>query len=185
MPFVGPGEDERTRAARRERGRDLPAERGRLAVFAVSAAVEPDLGHHERTVLRHVLQTSEIGVEPVALLEKDVETHKVEEGQLEIFRRRVVDVGDESLGVLGLGRAVQSLEEGLNAPAAVPTHDRRRDLVSDRVTENRGVADARPHALAHPLLDRACTAGVVEEGDVLLPRHSDHHVEALSLGRVE
>ena len=66
------------------------------------AAVEPDLGHDERPVLGHVLQAREIGLEPIRLLEEDVEADEIEERQLQVLGRGVVDVRDQRRGVLDL-----------------------------------------------------------------------------------
>ena len=58
------------------------------AVVAVAAAVEPDLRHEQRPVAGEVLQAGEIGLEPLARLEIDVEADEVEERQLEVLGRR-------------------------------------------------------------------------------------------------
>src|SRR5207244_10342158 len=48
IPLVGPREDERAGAPRRERRAELPAEDFRLSGLSVPEAVEPDLAQEER-----------------------------------------------------------------------------------------------------------------------------------------
>jgi hypothetical protein len=185
VPLVGPGEDERARAARAHRGGDLPLEDGRLLVLAVAAAVEADLRHHERLVAGLVVQAREVGLERVPVLEVDVEGVEVDERELEVLRRREVDVGDQPAGVLVLRRAVQALEEPLRAPAPVPAGDRSGDLVADRVRQDRRVAGDAADLLADALLDGARRRAVVEERDVLLPRQAGHDEQPVLGGLVE
>src|SRR4029450_9224996 len=70
-PPLGPREADRSRAPRRERRRDLPAEGKGLVAEPVPAAVEPDLGHDEWPVLGHVLQAREGGLEHSTVLRAD------------------------------------------------------------------------------------------------------------------
>jgi hypothetical protein len=77
---------------------------------------------------------------------------------------------------------VQAAQEALRPPPAVPAHDRARDLVADRVGEQRLVTAARAHARADALLDGSHESAIVQEGDVLLPGEPDQHAQVV-LGR--
>ena len=114
MPLVGPGEDERARAARRERRAELPVESVAACVSAVAAAVETELRDHERPVAGDVLQPREVGLQALGVLEVDVEATKSRNGSSQVLRRREVDVRDERVGVGVLRRRVQALEEALD-----------------------------------------------------------------------
>src|SRR5205085_5354098 len=63
VPFVGPREDEGARATAGEGAMELPAQRLRLPVLAVGAAVQADLREHERALVGQVLQPREVGLE--------------------------------------------------------------------------------------------------------------------------
>jgi hypothetical protein len=185
VPLVGPGEDEGARAARREGRADLPLERPGLRGQAVPLRVEADLAQEQRLLPRQVLEPRQVRIEAVGRLEIDVEADEVQEGQIQVLGRRVVDVGDEPARVLRLGRAVQPLQETLHRPPAVPPHHRGRDLAADRVAQNRGVAGAGGHGGAHAVLDDDGQPRVIEEGDVLLPRNPDHDPQALPVSRLQ
>ena len=185
VPLVGPREHEGARAACLERGPDLPVEHLRLHFLAVPPAVQPDLGHHQGPVAGDVLEPRQVGRERPLRLQVDVEGHEVEERELEVLRRREVDVGDEALGVLLLGCAVEAVQEALDRAAAVPAHDRRGDLVADGVGHDGRVAGARPDPIADASLDRPGAFTLVEEGHVLLPREADHDHQAVPLGGVQ
>ena len=169
MPFVGPREHEDPGAARRKGQANLPVQRRRLALLAVAAAVEADLGDDERKVVGDVLKPRQVGVEGLRSLEVDVEARQVEERQVQVLGRGEVDVGDQSLRILLLGGAVEALDEALDPAATVPADDRRGDLVADDVAEDSGVPGARAHSLAHDLLDPARSSASGKKRHVLLP----------------
>ena len=146
VPLVRPAEREGAGAAVGEDRAELLLERPRLRRPAVSPAVEPDLGHDEGAVAGEVVEPREIRLEPLPRLEIHVEAEEVGERQVQVFGRRIVDVGDEPVRVLLLRRPVEPLEEALDGAAAVPAHDRGGDLVADRVAKDGGVAGARPDA---------------------------------------
>jgi hypothetical protein len=86
MPLVGPAEQECARAARLERGLELPRQALRLHGIFVAAAVEADLGHQERPLAAQVVQSQEIVGEALPRLEVDVEADEIEERELEELR---------------------------------------------------------------------------------------------------
>jgi hypothetical protein len=185
VPLIGPGEDEDARGAGAESVAHLPLQRFCLGCLAVAATVDADLGDQQRPVPREVLQAGEVGLEGPLVLEEDVERGEIEEGQLEILGRGIVDVGDEAVGVHGLCLPVQALYKTLDLALAVPAHDRGGDLVAHRVAEDRGVGLACPHLGGNPGDDRIGPFRVVEEGDVLLPGQPHHHLQAMRLRHVQ
>ena len=178
----------RTSPRTRPRRRCGPASRARCAWAPSELRSEsrPASVTSSGPVAGDVLEAGEIGLELGARLEEDVEADEVDEGQLEVLGAGVVDVGDERLGVLLLGRVVEPAQEPLDPPPAVPAHDRGGDLVADRVAEDRGMArrseriDSRTFctmALARPRSLRkamCCSHGM-----------PDHHPEAVLVGEVE
>ena len=108
----------RTRRRSRPRTSSSICQR-RLSACASSplrSAVEPELAHQQRPVAGEVLQPRR-GTRRSSSrrLEVDVERDEVEERQLQVLGRRVVDVGDEPVGVLVLDGVVQPLEVPLDA----------------------------------------------------------------------
>ena len=59
-PLVNPGEHERAHTAAFKCRRNLPIKGFSLTPFAVAFAVEPELGHHQRTLTGEILQASEV-----------------------------------------------------------------------------------------------------------------------------
>ena len=106
MPLVGPGEDEHTRTAFRKDLADLPLKHLRLPLEPVPPAVKPDFRHYERLLAGQVLEASKICLESFWRLQINVEAHEVREGQIEVFRGRIVDVCHQRSGVLTLGDLV-------------------------------------------------------------------------------
>src|SRR4029077_1280877 len=103
-----------------------------LRLLAVTTAVQPDLGQHQRTVVGQVVQPVQVGDERLAALEEDVEADEVEEVELEVLGSRIVDVSDKRLRIGGAGRVDQPADEVAYCRGAMPAYDRRGNLVADR-----------------------------------------------------
>ncbi len=185
MPLVGPGEHERAGRTGGEGRPHLPVERARLPSQAVPAAVQPDLRHDEGPVADQILKPREVGGQALLGLQIHVEAREVEERELEVLRGGIVHVRHQARGILAANRAAQPLEEPLHPAAPVPPDDRRRDLVPDRVHQDRRVAGTAADRRADPLLDGVAPRGLVQEGHVLLPGKADHDPQPVSLGRIE
>ena len=185
VPLVRPREDEAAGGAGAEHRLDLPAENRSLVLDPVPVAVVPALGDDDREVADDVVQTREVVLQALLRLEVDVEGGKVEEGQLEVLRRGVVHVGDERVGVFGLDRLVEVVQEALDAAIAVPARNLGRDLVADRVAEHGRVAGGGVGRLLDAADDRLAVRAALEEGDVVLPRDADHHAEVVLGGEIE
>src|SRR5207247_326680 len=152
VPVVGRGISKGASAAGCERRSSLPVERARLGLLAVPKAVQPDLTHDQRTIAGKVLNAREVGLQALRFLEVDIEANEVEEGELQILRGGIVDVGDQAVGILGSCGLAESLEVTLRTAAAEPAHAGRRDLVADRVAEDSRVAGAGTHSGTHQSL---------------------------------
>jgi hypothetical protein len=126
----------------------------------VPEAVETDLGHQQRSITCEVLQPGEIRVEPLLGLEVDVEAHEVEERQLEIFRRRVVHIGDERTRVARPHVLRQALDVTLHLSTAEPAHGGRRNLVPHGIPEHGGMAHAAPQPRHQPFVGAPAAAVV-------------------------
>ena len=185
IPLVGPGENESTSTACRESGSKLGVERTGLRILAMPEAVKSDLAHNKRSISRHVLETRQVRTEPLGRLEVHVEAHEIEKGQLQILGRWIVDVGDQTLGILGFDDPIEPLQVALDSTAAQPTHGGRRNLVPDRVTQDGGVTGASSHFGPYELLDVGRSPPIDQVADVLFSRQPHHHPEPMALGRVE
>src|SRR5438093_633882 len=93
--------------------------------FGYSSVSSPS---DQRPVAGHVLQAGEVGAEPLLRFEVDVEADQVQEGEVEVLGRGIVDVGDEGAGILRLDDLVQPAQIPLDPAAAQPAHDGGRDL---------------------------------------------------------
>ena len=153
VPFVGPCEHKGSGAAGSKGRPDLPIQRGGLSLFGMPVAVQPDLGHEERTLPGDVLQPGEVSLQLRLRLEIDVEANQVDERQLQVFGRGVIDVRHEAGGVLVLCGPVQPLDPTLYTASSVPANDRGRDLIANRVAKDGRMTGARAHSGAYPLLN--------------------------------
>ena len=157
-----------------------------MQVLPVAPAVQPDLAHHHGALACKGVQACEVRLKALLGLEVHVEAHEVEEVEPEILGRRVVDVGDEALGIFVLGGAVQPLEVALDPAAAEPARYGRGDLVTDGITQQGGVSRARPHAGPDQGLDVGGVSALVrQEPDVALHRKPDHDAQVVALRGVE
>src|SRR5919198_2062388 len=123
VPFIRPRKHEGPSATGLKRRPQLPLETLRLALAPVPPTVEPNLAQDQWPIASDVVQTSEVRLEVRLPFEINVEAHQIEERQVQVLRRGVVDVGDQRVGVLLLGRGVQPLEELLDATGPVPAND--------------------------------------------------------------
>ena len=179
VPLVGVGEDECARAAAGECGVDLGADHGRLLLASEAAAVGAQLGEQQRAVAGQVLEARDVAADAGGVVQVDVEREHVDERQPQVLGARVVHVGQQPAAVDLANLAAEPLEKPFHPVAAVPAHDRRRDLVSDRVAEERGVTSTALGLGGDPGCDVGGAPAVVEEGDVLLPGQAGHHPETV------
>jgi hypothetical protein len=184
-PLVGPGKNYRTRRPGVESRPDLPVERMRLRQLAMPHTVETQLGQQQRAVAADVLQTRQVGLQLTLSLQIDIERNHIEKGQVEVFRRRIIDVGDDRLGVLLFGDRVEPIQVASNAAAAEPARLRGHDLVSQRETQQRRVTSADPHfgAIAIDEIERQIAVYQITCG--LLGGQPDHDPQPMSRGYVE
>ena len=101
-PLVGPGKDAGTRHPTLYGRFELPVERFGLHSLALSPWLGRDthLAQNEWAVACQRVKTGQVAAEVRPTLEEHVESEEVEALEREIFRRRVVGVGDELVGVL-------------------------------------------------------------------------------------
>ena len=185
IPRVRPGVYERAGAAGRERRPHLPIEGAGLDLLAIASTIEPDLTHHERPIAGQRLEPGQVRLEGVLGFEVDVVAEEIEEIEPQVLRGRIVHVGDEAVGRLLFGGAIQSLEVALDATRAKPARHGRGDLVAHGIAQHRRMTRAGAHAGTHHGLDVGRLLWVREEPDVTLHGQADHDAEAVSLRRIE
>ena len=84
-------------------------------------AIKTNFGEQQRLITCKILQTSKIRLHSLAVLQKNVKANEIQKAEVEIFRRRKIDVGDQSLRILSLGCAIKSLDESLDTPGGTGT----------------------------------------------------------------
>src|SRR5207237_4573950 len=111
----------------------------------------------------------------------NVETADIDEGKLEILRRGVIDVGDQTPRIRLLRGPVKTLEIALDATMPVPPHDVRGNFISDGITEHCRMFGTLVDAVADSPSDPACPATLIEECEMLLPREPYHYEQAVTM----
>src|SRR5437016_5172657 len=108
MPFIGPGKGECAGASVCEHGANLPIERFSLGHLAVATTVQTNLCHHQRSLVGEVLQPRQVGIEGRLSLQINIEADDIEEWQLQVFGRRIVNISEETCGIFCLRGEVES-----------------------------------------------------------------------------
>ena len=184
-PFVGPGEDHGAGHAQFKGGVQLPGQGLGHMLLVVADGVHAEFGQDQRQFAGHVLQALHIGAEGLLVVEVDVKRQEVQKGQAQVFRGRVVGVGDQAFGIFLAHDVGELFEELLNLARAVPTHDVAGDLVADEPGQDGRMAGQGGHGLADGLLDVFFDFPLVEEAQVLGPGHADHDAHAVAGGDVQ
>ena len=153
IPFIGPGIHKDPGAPVGKHRPDLPVEHLRLLALPVATTVQTQLRHHQRPAPGQVVQARQIRIQTFVRFQIHIERQKIQKRQLQIFRRGIIDIRHQALGILRLCPSIEPLQKPFQLAPSVPPHDRGRDLVADCVTEQRRVARQRPHLPAHHLLD--------------------------------
>ncbi len=185
VPFIRPGKDKRAGTPPRKDRADLPLEHVRLSVLSVATTVESDLPHEHRTVTRHVLQTRQVGLKAFLRLEVHIEAHQVQERQLQVLRGGIVHVRDQPFGVLILGHLVQAFKVLFHTAVPIPTDDRGRNLIANRIAQDGRVASAGSHAGTEACFDTTGALLVIEKRHMLFPRQPHHHPQPVTLCRIK
>ena len=138
-----------------------------LTVFALANAVGARFREQQRLVSGDVLKPRQVRAQFRLSMQVDVEGADVEEREIQEFRRRKVDVGQERVrrGVLRV--LVDTAQEPFDAQPSVPAHDPGRNLVPQRDHQHGGVLTefADP---GHQLLpDLPFELSIIEERHVL------------------
>ena len=132
-----------------------------------------------------VLQTREIRAEVALAMQIQVERDHVDKRQVEILGRRVVDVGKQAVGRDRLGIGIQLEQKSLDTLGAKPAHDAGGDFVAEREQQHRRMRPERAHMRHDVASDRPGHLPVVEECDMVRPRHAHHDAQAVLLGQIE
>src|SRR5262249_12304174 len=133
----------------------------------------------QRSVSGQVLHPEEIPAESFPVVQVDVESQKVKEGQAQVFRGRVASIGDQGARIGLPGDLGQLAEKALDAPGPVPRDDRRANFIADAVGENGRVAAAKDRRLVDGLAGLALDGGAVQKAEVLGPGYIHEEMELL------
>jgi hypothetical protein len=149
------------------------------------AAVQSNLCNDERAIFGDVLEPREIGAETLLRFEINVKTNEVQKRKLQVFRSRIVDVRNERSGVFRLDGPKEPLDELLDSPSPMPPNDTCRNLISHRIAQDRRMLRDALDGRAHVTLDPSRTHSVVKESDVLLPTHTNHDAQPVTICGIE
>ena len=184
-PFVRPRKRHGAAGALGKRRPELHrGERG-LSTHALPQAVGAGFGHEQRLVTGDVLQARQVRAEIALAMQVHVERDQVDERQVEVLGRRIVDVREERVGRDRLGVGIQLGEKPLDALRAEPAHDGGGDLVAERQHQDGRVRRERAHMSHDVAPDGPRHMPVVEERHVVGPRHPDHDPETVLLCQVQ
>ena len=178
-PLVGPRERNRAGRAFFERGADVHRRDVRLPLLALTKAVGARFRQKQRLLTRNVLQPREVRAKLGLAMQVDVERADVEEGEIEEFRRRKVDVREEAERRRVLRVVVQVAQKALDARASVPAHDARRNFIAEREHQHGRMVAELSHPRADLPTNAAFQAAIVEKRHVLRPREPDHDAQAV------
>src|SRR5256714_4478752 len=138
-PFVGPGEENGPGQSAFDHAVDVPAEHLGLLVLAVADRVHPELAENERTILGEILETQEVTLERVLIVQVNVEAGEIAVLREEKFRGRIAGIRKENVRIRVAADPDQVFDEFGHAADAEPPNHRARDLVADEITEDGGV----------------------------------------------
>ena len=184
-PFVRPGKDECARATSAHRRAHLPVQRARLGLQTVALAVESDLGHQQRTISREAVQPGEITFQGLLRFEINVEGNEIQEGQPQEFRGRIINIGNEGIGILSLRGTMEAFQEVLDATSSLPANHRCRDFVSNSERQHCWMPRTRPYPGPDAFLNGAKTCRIGKKIHMLLPRQPDEHAQPLLLCHIQ
>src|SRR5260370_29263592 len=185
MPFISPRKSKSARASIREGRANLPVEAYGLSLFSMTATVQANLCQHQRSLIGEVLKAGEIAVQTFLFLQINIEANKIEKWQFEVLSRRIVDVSEKRRGIFCLCRSIEFFQKALDAPRAIPAHNRGRNLVANRVTQDGWVTGGYSHAGAQTIQNRLYLLPAIEERNMLLPRQTNHHAPSTLLRQIQ
>ena len=124
IPFIRPSKDKRSCASGRPNCTDLPCQYLSLRVLPLSQTIQPNFREDQGTFVGNVLKTGKVRMKSGPGFQIDVETHKIQEGELEIFGCRIIDVRDKSVRIDGLHNCKESFQKSLYLYSPIPSHNR-------------------------------------------------------------
>jgi hypothetical protein len=89
------------------------------------------------------LYTGKIGFKLVLGFQVDVKGAQIEEGEVQILGRGIINISEKGSGVLVLRGHAQSLKKAFYPAMSVPAYDGRGNLVSNGIAEDGGMAGAK------------------------------------------
>ena len=113
--------------------------------------VHAELAQDERPVFREILQAQQVALEVALIVQVNIEAGEIDVLRQEKFRRRIARVGKKNVRIGFAPDADELLDEFGHPPHAEPAHHRARDLVPDKITEDRRVTAMLPRPLSEPI----------------------------------
>jgi hypothetical protein len=114
-----------------------------------------------------------------------VETHKIQEGELEILGCWIIDVRDESVRVDGLDDGIEPLEKSLYLNPSIPSNNRCGNFVPNSISQNSGMSGAVGDSFPYPGFNGLNPLFFIQKQNVLLPRQSNHDRQPVLLSQIQ
>ena len=149
-----------------------------MTFLPFSDAVYAGFGQEERFVASEILKARQICAQILLAVEIHVERRHIEKRQIEVFRRRVVDVCEQTVWRAGFGFSVDVTEKPLDTVSSLPSHDRGRDLIAKRDERDTRMRFQHAHLRNDIAPDAGAELLVIQERDVLGPGNADHETQA-------
>ena len=127
-----------------------------------------------------MLEAGQIGTQLRLAMQIHVERDDIQKRQLEVFGRRVVDIGAQTVGRRILRHLVQLPQKPLHPHTAKPPCHGGRHFVPESEEQHGGVAAQTADGGLHLPPDTTAQSTVIEKRQMLRPRHAHHQTEPVA-----
>src|SRR5262245_58102095 len=115
----------------------------------------------------------------------NIKGKKISKVDLKIFRRRKIGIADQHIGVCRFGCINQLTKEITNTLSTIPAHNFRRNLIAYQMRQRGGMSSACADAVDDGVANFCTSTGGIKKRDMLRPRNSGDHSEAISSCPIE
>src|SRR5215510_8940842 len=115
----------------------------------------------------------------------DIKGKKISKVDLEIFRRRKISIADQHIRVCSFCCINQLTKETPNALGTIPAHNFWRNLIAHQMRQRGGMSAACLNAANDGVPNFCTSTRGIKKRDMLRPRNSRDHPEAISGGPIE
>src|SRR5262245_17278076 len=131
------------------------------------------------------MKPGQVGVKAILRFKVNVESHKVQEREMKVLGRGIIDIGHKSIRIFCLHGPIQALEIVFNSTATQPSDHRCRDLIAKGIAKQSGMPGAHTRLTPNQFFDIRSVFPVDEITCVLFSRKPHHDPKAMALSYVE